>query len=106
MINIKVTSVPYIKEKIARVQIEGHANYAEHGKDIVCSSVSVIVQHTIQACELIKVAMNVTMEEGKVDVFISNLVDREGQLLWQSAVNTFRQIAEQYPDYVKLEEVE
>ena len=41
---IKVT----VKEK--SIKIEGHALFDEHGKDIVCSSVSSIVTTSVNAC--------------------------------------------------------
>jgi uncharacterized protein YsxB (DUF464 family) len=35
------------------ISAKGHANYAEHGKDIVCSAVSAIMQTTIMGLQAI-----------------------------------------------------
>lgn len=40
MITIKAEK----KSGLVSIKVEGHANYDEHGKDIVCSAVSAITQ--------------------------------------------------------------
>ena len=44
MIKVKVLSM---KNHIDRIDILGHADYEEYGKDIVCSSVSSIMTTTV-----------------------------------------------------------
>lgn len=35
------------------IKAEGHANYAEHGKDIVCASVSTVLQTAVLGLQMI-----------------------------------------------------
>ena len=49
----------------------GHADYAEHGKDIVCSAISALVQATLLGLNRYHADMDVEHEEGltKIEVF-------------------------------------
>lgn len=41
----------YKKDILWRFKLSGHAGYAEHGSDIVCSAVSILVINTINAID-------------------------------------------------------
>ena len=61
MIKVKVLSM---KNHIDRIDILGHADYEEYGKDIVCSSVSSIVTTTVNGIyEIDKDYLNVKEEK-------------------------------------------
>ena len=47
MINIKYT----MEEGYVKIEMEGHALYAEHGEDIICAGVSTAVYSTILTLE-------------------------------------------------------
>ena len=52
-----------------RITLRGHANYAEIGKDIVCSAVSVLVQTLVQSVETLTTdRIEYNMSPGKVDI--------------------------------------
>lgn len=48
---IKITVYKNKKGDINGLLCSGHAEYAEHGKDIVCSAVSVLILNTINSIE-------------------------------------------------------
>lgn len=55
----------------ARVLVTGHANYALKGKDIVCSAVSTLVQHTIYNAE----SYVKSNEDGNYNVLLILLIE-------------------------------
>ena len=87
------------------ISIKGHANYAEHGKDIVCSAVSALVQTLIQSVEeLTADKIEYDMQPGAVHIKFWCLSDQSKVL-----VNAFfigvKSIAAAYPKNVKLTEL-
>lgn len=90
-----------------RVLVTGHANFAEHGSDIVCAAVSGIVIGQVNAIETLT---GVTVHQpddgdGKVDLRVpAGLAPEVAQkihLLVEAMVLSLRNIADSYPKYVK-----
>lgn len=93
-----------IKVKISnnKIEISGHANYDEYGKDIVCASVSSIVITTINAILEInsdsiyyedlnsKMTINILKEDEIVNKLLNNMI-----LLLE-------QLENDYKDYIKI----
>lgn len=76
MIVVKVTNT--------EITVDGHAGYAEKGKDIVCASVSVLTWNLIRSIQALtsdKIEYNVS--DGHVNVKYENLSSR-GRLLIDS----------------------
>lgn len=82
MITIRVT--PNSIEAI------GHANYAEHGKDIVCAAVSTLMQ-------TLELRGKSTKESGNIKV-----ITKDKQAL-KLIVEGLRLIADNYSEYVRIE---
>lgn len=84
------------------IKIEGHAEYAEHGKDIVCSAVSALVQTFIVSVE------ELTSDNLECDISAGNAVIRyrdlsaNAQLLMDSFFIGVEMIADEYPNNVKM----
>lgn len=84
------------------ILIEGHAGYAEVGKDIVCAGATALTETLIQSMENLstdKISYNIT--PGKVDIHYKNLSEK-GKLLVDSFFTGICLIAEEFPDYVKI----
>ena len=82
--------------------MSGHANYAAHGKDIVCAGVSTLVQTMIQSIEeLTADKIQYSMSPGTVDIKFGNLSE-QAQLLVDSFFVGAQLIAGEYPDNVKI----
>lgn len=79
------------------LEVIGHANYAPKGKDIVCSAVSTLVQHTIYNAE----SYVKSNEDGNYTV-VFNTSDRDTYVLLKSFERSIKQLAKQYPDYIKV----
>ena len=85
------------------IEISGHAGYAEVGKDIVCAGVTALVQTLI--CSL----KNLTRDEieyeispGRADIHCGDLSE-EGKLLVDSFFIGVCLIANEFPEYVRIE---
>ena len=91
-----------VKRHDGGINIQGHAHYAEPGKDIVCAGISALVQNLIQSIEeLTTDKIKYDMSSGKVDIYLGNLSEH-AQLLVDSFFIGVRLIADNYPDNVKV----
>ena len=86
------------------IKICGHANYAEHGKDIVCSAVSVLWQTLLWSIdELTEDEVKHTTWPDKTKIKFWNLSE-DAQLLIDSFFIGVKAVAMTYPDHVKVVE--
>lgn len=85
------------------IEINGHAGYAETGKDIVCAGVTALTQTFIRSIQgLTKDEIEYEVSSGKADIHYGNLSE-EGKLLVDSFFIGICQIADEFPDYVRIE---
>ena len=85
------------------ITVNGHANYAETGKDIVCAGVTALTQTLIRALEgLIKDEIEYEVSPGRADIYYGNLSE-EGKLLVDSFFIGVCLIADEFPDHVRIE---
>ena len=84
------------------ITLNGHANFAPIGQDIVCAGVSTLVQTLIQSIEeLTADEIEYVMSPGTVDIKFGNLSE-QAQLLVDSFFIGLKNIVDEYPDYVRL----
>ena len=85
------------------ITIKGHALFDEHGKDIVCSSVSSIVTTTVNACLVFdKKSIKYTVKKGLVK--ISNIrKDENTKKLLGNMINMLKELSKSYPENIKIE---
>lgn len=85
------------------IQISGHANYAETGKDIVCAGVTALTQTLIGSIEdLTRDEIEYEISPGRADIHYGDLSEA-GTLLVDSFFIGVCQIADEFPDYVRIE---
>nr|DAZ09396.1 MAG TPA: YsxB-like protein [Caudoviricetes sp.] len=85
-----------------RIEISGHAGYAEYGKDIVCAGVTALTQTLIQSIEnLTDDEIEYRISPGKVEVEYGNLSEKSKTLVDSFFVGICL-IAEEFPEYVKV----
>ena len=84
------------------LNVRGHANYAENGKDIVCAAVSclcVSLANTLLTAGVEK--KQFCMEDGLFYVSATVAADNQYAIgAYDMAVNGLQSIAEQYPSHV------
>ncbi len=111
MINVIV-----IKEKqtIKFIEATGHSGYAEEGSDIVCSAVSTLMQSlAIGLTEVIKISPKIIIDE-EIPHMCINLLDTNSSLtkecianvqtLMQTTVLSLKQVANEFPKFIKIKE--
>ncbi|MBR2969591.1 MAG: ribosomal-processing cysteine protease Prp [Clostridia bacterium] len=108
MINILVLRN---KQNIITIEATGHSGYAEAGSDIVCSSVSTLLQSLINGLvEVVKVQPKYTIDEDipHLSVSIDKNLDRETmskvQILMQSTYLSLVDISNSYAKFIKIKE--
>ena len=83
------------------ITIEGHAGYAEAGKDIVCAGVTALVQGLLRSMEdLVSDKISYKISPGRVDIHYRDLSEA-GTLLVDSFFIGVCQIASEFPDHVR-----
>lgn len=89
--------------KLKEIEIIGHAEYAPKGKDIVCASVSILVQNFIQSIQtLTNDVISYGMQPGAVHIYFENLSDN-AQILKDSFILGLQSIADAYPSYIQID---
>lgn len=84
------------------ITIDGHANYAEIGKDIVCAGVTALTQSLIRSMQdLTKDKIEFEISPGRVDIKYRNLSEA-GKLLVDSFFIGVCLIADEFPDNVRV----
>lgn len=84
------------------ITIEGHAGYAEAGKDIVCAGVTALTENLIDSIEsLTKDTIQYEISPGRVDIYYMNLSEYT-KLLVDSFFLGISGIAQDFPEYVKI----
>ena len=106
MIEVTFTETP---QKLS-LRLEGHAGYAEHGKDIVCASATILAYTVAQYVKYedeqgtLKVPAVIKLESGDAEV---SCEPKEEILKWlwdayQFAKMGYLLLAKEYPKYVRL----
>ena len=85
------------------ITVAGHAEYAEAGKDIVCAGMTALTQTLIRSLEdLTRDEIQYEISPGRADIRYGNLSE-EGKLLMDSFFIGVCQIADEFPDHVRIE---
>ena len=88
-------------------QVTGHAEWAEEGKDIVCSAVSAL---SVICCNALESAAGTVpearMDKGRLKVMLPKDSGHDAQVV----LGVFRQgmldLSQQYPDFIAYEEID
>ncbi len=85
------------------IEIHGHAGYAEAGKDIVCAGMTALTQTLIRSMQgLTRDEIEYEVSPGRADIHYGNLSE-EGKLLLDSFFIGVCLIADEFPEYVRIE---
>lgn len=89
-----------VEKSPSGIKVQGHAQYAAAGKDIVCAGVSVLVQTLVEALEeLTDAKFEYEMSAGYVDIQFGYLSSR-AKLLINAFFIGIEMIANEYPHHV------
>ena len=86
------------RDGIERVSSVGHADYAEHGQDIVCSAVSMLFINTLNSIEVLCKDRHIDNEvsEGVIDRTYPKGLSHDGKLLMESMIMGLTETKKQY----------
>ena len=107
-----MTKVTVIKKenKIFSVECDGHTNYGEKGEDIVCASLSSIVQTAVLGLLMvaqIELDMKRDDEEGYLKFTLPEKLDKTQDLQASTILDTLlcgiSDLFESFSDYIELE---
>lgn len=99
MIKVKVSNINGETDSIV---VTGHADYAEYGKDIVCSAVSSIIITTVNAILLFN-ADYISYDEMKDKFVIKIKIHNElVSKLIANMLNILQEIENNYPKNIKI----
>ena len=99
MIKIKIAEDPIMSEYT--IDITGHADYAEKGKDIVCAGASAIFFTMLKYLEEKRSDYSAAVTDNKSVVCVKNGNFPESYLL-EIALCGFKMLAKEYPEYVGI----
>ncbi|MEG0713054.1 MAG: ribosomal-processing cysteine protease Prp, partial [Niameybacter sp.] len=100
----------YNKNILYRFKLSGHAGYADHGQDIVCSAVSILVINTLNALEALtneECALNeMDSDSGVIDCTFSKrkqgMPNKEATLLIEAMLMGLRSVKQMYGEYIVI----
>jgi uncharacterized protein YsxB (DUF464 family) len=89
--------------------VEGHADFAEYGRDIVCAGVSAVTVGTVNAIEvLLGIVPATRMKNGflsaRMPDHLSGDQQEKLQLLLESMLIMLKSIEQNYGNYIKIQE--
>ena len=101
MLKIRVLTVSGL---IDEVNILGHADYADYGKDIVCASASSIVVTTINA--VLTFDKNYIFYKNENDNFSIKVLKHNEitKNLFSNMLNMLKQLMDDYPNNIEIKE--
>ena len=103
MINVDITLND--EGRVTDIVMDGHADFAEHGSDIVCAGASAVVFGSVNAI------IGLTSERPDIDYdddggyFHVRSVDtnnEQAQLIMQAMLISLQTIEDEYSDFIKL----
>lgn len=98
MINI---NVEYKHNYIKCIEVSGHANFDEKGKDIVCSAVSAIIIGGINEVFKITKEANYIVNDGYAKIELTKENDKI-QIVLETILTQFLTIEESYGKFIKI----
>lgn len=87
--------------KESNIEISGHANFDDYGKDIVCASVSSIVYTTINGILNINNTAIEVIDNGKINIKILSSDDITNKLV-NNMIVLLKDLEKQYPENLKI----
>ncbi|HZJ98614.1 MAG TPA: ribosomal-processing cysteine protease Prp [Tissierellaceae bacterium] len=82
--------------------IEGHANYAEYGKDVVCAGVSALGQSVLLTLESLSKTMEYEIYNGWLSVSVTDVEEKETQTLFKLLEIGVKAIEGTTPNNIKV----
>lgn len=97
------------EDNFRKITIEGHADYAEYGYDIVCSAISAvtitIVNGLKDVCKIDEIEI-LYSPDGLIHIFVPDELDKENRKITNLFLSTlelgYKDIWSNYPENIEL----
>lgn len=96
-----LAKVEYRNNKFYCLEVKGHANYDEEGKDIVCSAVSGIITGGFNNLKEIK-KFEYTLAEGNCYLKVKEPISDHDEVVIETIVSGLKTIEESNPKFIKV----
>ncbi len=91
-----------VNDKLFYIEIDGHANFAEYGTDVVCAGISAVVFGTLNAFIYYKLSdSRILINDSFVKINLTE--DDDIQTIANTLLIQLETIKQSYPDYIKIE---
>ncbi|WP_434324063.1 ribosomal-processing cysteine protease Prp [Mycoplasma capricolum subsp. capricolum] len=98
--------IKYKNNKIIKLQMQGHANSAEYGKDLVCAGLTAIISGALNAIDnYYKNDVDIEVLENKITIFVKKEDNQNLQLMLNMLKIQLQTITIQYKKNTRLKEV-
>lgn len=100
------TNFYYQKDKIVKVEVSGHSNFDQVGKDIVCAGISAIIFGTLNALDNLvsQQEVKIVVLETKVSIEVLK-PSNDNQMILQTMFWQLKTISNQYRKNIIIKEV-
>lgn len=95
----------YDGSNIKGFTVEGHAEYAQYGEDIVCSSVSILTIGTINSIiRMCKKEIKIEQDDGYIQVLLPKRIMKkdEARILLTSMLYNLKDLEQNYPNNIQV----
>ncbi|MDQ7983185.1 MAG: ribosomal-processing cysteine protease Prp [Spiroplasma sp.] len=96
----------YQQDKIVKLEVSGHANFDQVGKDIVCAGISAVIFGTLNALDnlISKNEVKIIEAKNKITIDILKVTD-DNQMILQTMFWQLKTISSQYTKNIIIKEV-
>lgn len=96
----------YQTNNIVRTEVEGHANFDQHGQDIVCAGISAIVFGSLNALDNLVSKQEIKIEQSNNKIVINvRQATNANQMILKTMLWQLKTISEQYHKNISIKEV-
>lgn len=88
-------------EKVTYLKVTGHANYAEHGSDIVCSAVSSVVVGGLANLSS-EDRFKILVREGNVEIASLVELNEHDSVVLETILMQLKRIEDSYSKYIRI----
>lgn len=97
-----MTKIVYeVRHNEFEIDVMGHAGYAAAGNDIVCAAISILVQTLLQHLGKVAIDLAYKIDNGSAHIWAQGTT---AYISFRTIITGLEMLAEQYPEYVSLEE--
>ena len=104
-----IVTVQRYEDGIRSIAVSGHSGYAEAGSDIVCAAASVLITTCANSLETVAGIQPVVYENEKTTEIRVSLPEGlapeslyDSQIILKSILQGYRDIAQEYPKFLKI----